>query len=173
MCPEPVGIRGYPQQLIAEAQIHFFYIFLLLIRVFRDLLILSIQNWYIWVLCCLLGVSREVVHARNQQIYAKKCVQSTVFGRFWPILTVFDVSLYWRSSQGYTWRLPIPMSAGTWPLAGWVKGHAQNTPRLLLAFTICNWDLWEAGQDRVYHEAHRCNWGQSVEASSLSKSCLS
>ena len=37
---------------------------------------------------------REVVHVRKQLVYAGKDVQSTVFGRFWPVLTVFDVLSY-------------------------------------------------------------------------------
>ena len=103
-------------------------------------------------------MSREVVHARNQQVYAGNDAQSTVFGRFWPILTIFDVLSYWGSSRGYTRRLPVPVSAGTWPLAGRVKGHAQNTPGLPLAFTSSaatvmsersyNYECWSVSETR-------------------------
>ena len=76
-----------------------------------------------------------MVNVRKHLVYAGNDAQSTIFGRFWPVLTVFDVLSYWGSSRGYTRRLPVPVSAGTWPLAGRVKGHAQNTPGLPLAFT--------------------------------------
>ena len=113
----------------------FFCIFLHFIRFFGEFSILSVQNWYIWVLQCLLGVSKDVVHVRKHLVYAGNDAQSTIFGCFWSVLTIFDVLLYWWSSWGYTWCLPVPVSTGIWPLVDWVKNHTQNTPGLLLAFT--------------------------------------
>ena len=45
---------------------------------------------------------------------------------FWLLLTFYHTEGHFRGI----------LSTGTWPLAGLVKGHAQNTPRLPLAFTI-------------------------------------
>ena len=79
--------------------------------------------------------SRSVWRGGTCQKTACWCWKKCTKYYFWSILTVFEILLYWESLQGYTWHLPVPVSAGTWPLVGWIKGHAQNTPRLLLAFT--------------------------------------
>ena len=77
----------------------------------------------------------EYCSVRKHLVHAGKDAQSTVFGRFGSVLIIFEVLSYWGSSQGYTWRLHVPMSAGTWPLAGQVKSYARNIPGLSLTFT--------------------------------------
>ena len=53
-------------------------------------------------------MSREVIHARNELVYAGKGVQSTVFHCFWPFLTVFDVYRTEGHPRGIPGAYPYP-----------------------------------------------------------------